>query len=68
MKLEYDYFRWQESSTFKHKVIAKKLNKLQDEEENHSFHDENKNLTTMTTKLVSKLNKMKSLMYTIIIT
>ena len=62
-----DYFRWWEPSSFEYKVIARGLGKLQDEEENQTFHHKNKKLTTMTTMLVAKLEKMKSLLYTIII-
>lgn len=61
------YFRWWEPSSFEYKVIARGLGELEDEEENHTFHHENKKLIVMATKLVSKLDKMKSLLYTIII-
>ena len=62
-----DYFRWWEPSSFEYKVIVRGLGKLQDEEENQTLHHENKKLTTITTMLFAKSEKMTSLLYTIII-
>ena len=61
-----DYFRWWEPSNFEYKVIGRELGKLQDEKDNQNFQHENK-FTTMTTNLIAKSDKIKSLLYTIII-